>query len=648
MSMTRLSILFAAALCLVSSEAMATTYYVRSDGSDSNAGTSNAAGGAWRTISKANSTLRPGDIVNVMSLNPADTSSTTANIIRPSVSGTSATGGTGRITYQGNVSNPQSLPVYQVDLPQKSYITVRGFRLNNGYGISGQTNGAAAVYNVIENCVIVGRVGMRGAQFCRVSNNVMRLQAPRGFGAVYFSGADDLNAQPWCHKDTMSFNVIDLGLTGGDHRTFFVRGFTNNCLFASNRVTTVCDRNGSPDPGLTAYVIALEESFANTYRDNRWEFEIANMLDNQSRWAAIAVRSGTHHNLWERDTMYMGVNSSESMLGDISLGQQSGIDSAQVYANHWKDCVFKTKNSSIRYQLRLADGLIENCVFVNLRRAALEIEDNTGVSISNSVIRHNTFYSRDAAAFRIGARVQVLGTNTIESNIFYTGSTASCSRGAAEWPNNAVSADRNLYFATSGPSSSALKVNQSCYAVGPSSTACSSTGDECNALWSNPLLADINFATFNPSLLSGSPAIGAQFVSGYAGAIPGIDATAPGQVTSLGTLQIADVSAVLRWTAPGDDGQNGTISGYDLRWSTSPINDANFASATPLTPPPVMPAGTQQNYVMLSLIPGGSYYVALKARDEANNVSALSNVLNFSTTITDQTSPARIGDLGAP
>ena len=30
----------------------------------------------------------------------------------------------------------------------------------------------------------------------------------------------------------------------------------------------------------------------------------------------------------------------------------------------------------------------------------------------------------------------------------------------------------------------------------------------------------------------------------------------------------------------GDDGSNGTATTYDLRYSTSPINAANFATAT--------------------------------------------------------------------
>ncbi|MFC0335641.1 hypothetical protein ACFOLF_21400 [Paenibacillus sepulcri] len=36
------------------------------------------------------------------------------------------------------------------------------------------------------------------------------------------------------------------------------------------------------------------------------------------------------------------------------------------------------------------------------------------------------------------------------------------------------------------------------------------------------------------------------------------------------------------WTAPGDDGTTGTAASYDIRVSTAPITDANFASTIPV------------------------------------------------------------------
>lgn len=178
------------------------------------------------------------------------------------------------------------------------------------------------------------------------------------------------------------------------------------------------------------------------------------------------------------------------------------------------------------------------------------------------------------------------------------------------------------------------------------------TGNDGHSRWGSPLFVDSTFAGFNPHLRSGSYAIGMGQGGVDVGAYPfgstGTDQTAPSAVTNLGTVQIADRSVILGWTAPGDDGPVGTASSYDLRYSVAPITSGNFASAIPVPVQPLpAPGGTGQTYVMLGLSPGTSYYFALKASDENGNVSALSNVLQVQTTATDLVSPASIQDLGS-
>ncbi|MEW6283191.1 MAG: S8 family serine peptidase, partial [Candidatus Eremiobacterota bacterium] len=79
------------------------------------------------------------------------------------------------------------------------------------------------------------------------------------------------------------------------------------------------------------------------------------------------------------------------------------------------------------------------------------------------------------------------------------------------------------------------------------------------------------------------------------------------------------------WTAPGDDGNQGLCSAYDLRWSHQPITEENFARATPVpTGKPATP-GTAEN-VGVDLTPSGqerTVYVGLKAIDNAGNASGL-------------------------
>jgi hypothetical protein len=104
----------------------------------------------------------------------------------------------------------------------------------------------------------------------------------------------------------------------------------------------------------------------------------------------------------------------------------------------------------------------------------------------------------------------------------------------------------------------------------------------------------------------------------------------------------------LAWTAPGDDGTLGRATRYDVRWSTSPISDANFGSATAVssTPAPVS-AGSRQIMVVRGLSKGTTYYFALKTSDDAGNVSAISNVVRWDW-VYDTAPPSPPTGVGAP
>ncbi|HEY0548201.1 MAG TPA: fibronectin type III domain-containing protein, partial [Verrucomicrobiae bacterium] len=108
-------------------------------------------------------------------------------------------------------------------------------------------------------------------------------------------------------------------------------------------------------------------------------------------------------------------------------------------------------------------------------------------------------------------------------------------------------------------------------------------------------------------------------------------------------------SRVLRWSAPGDDGNSGFNSGgtYDVRYSTSPINSNNWALATPATgePSPSAP-GTLESFTVPNLAPNQLYYFAMRTADEAANISELSNITNAMTLpAPDTTPPAAVTNL---
>ena len=125
-------------------------------------------------------------------------------------------------------------------------------------------------------------------------------------------------------------------------------------------------------------------------------------------------------------------------------------------------------------------------------------------------------------------------------------------------------------------------------------------------------------------------------------------ATAPDVIRpaalALSASALNDTSVTLAWTATGDDSLTGTATSYDVRYSTSPITAANFASATSVSgvPAPAV-AGTAQSVTVRTLSRQVTYYFAAKVSDEAGNASALSNVP--SATTPDTKAPAAITSL---
>jgi hypothetical protein len=126
------------------------------------------------------------------------------------------------------------------------------------------------------------------------------------------------------------------------------------------------------------------------------------------------------------------------------------------------------------------------------------------------------------------------------------------------------------------------------------------------------------------------------------------DITPPGTIIDLATSNPTINSITLAWTAPGDDGNSGSASGYIVKYSTlGPINDANWASAmsygqswTPLS------SGNIETYIVTGLNQGTKYWFAIKAFDEVPNTGGISNSPDNTTMISiDTTPPDAIIDL---
>lgn len=110
------------------------------------------------------------------------------------------------------------------------------------------------------------------------------------------------------------------------------------------------------------------------------------------------------------------------------------------------------------------------------------------------------------------------------------------------------------------------------------------------------------------------------------------DTTPPTAIVDLTVDSPTSNSLKLNWTAPYDSTFGG-ISSYDIRYSTSPINnDADFTAATQVIYSGNSDSvGTAKSFVVADLAFSTPYYFAVKARDMWVNTSTMSNVVSSTT-----------------
>ena len=115
--------------------------------------------------------------------------------------------------------------------------------------------------------------------------------------------------------------------------------------------------------------------------------------------------------------------------------------------------------------------------------------------------------------------------------------------------------------------------------------------------------------------------------------MPVADLWPPYTVTDLATSDPASRTITLRWTTPADQGAAG-VAGYDVRYSTAPIDESNWNAATAVTSEPTADLpGTPETFTIGGLQPTTTYYFAMKSFDWANpsNVSTMSNTVSGTT-----------------
>lgn len=596
-------------------------------------GTGNAA------LATANANAQPGDIVYLA----PGTYTSPANPARNGSVGA-------RITYIGSLANPASVVVSPGTLTRR-YVTLKGLRFSGDFALDRVDAAQYAQFDSLAWCEVADDFGVNGAK----DNVVYKVNVTGGTG--HFTMA--VPSVPVASFTIPERNIIrrctmHLGLqqTYGTHVVMF-KGM-QRCVIDSNQfyITLAAGINAETDPLIAFYMKWCE------FKDNRWRVHSMHNADHLFRW-----RDSTMFNRIVRDTMiFTGYNvrfapsSSGSWEGTTDQNYIEGLylknscvnsDVALFYQNGsrrdtLKNCVVMDSVGKAFQCLSIEAGttLVDHCTFVgNSRWGVVEFPCGIG-----------TFGN----AWPTGGRL--IFTNNLMYGIRQGGAGSDA---AISWQfsasNNDLTSNRNLYYIPGQNSDRAIR-----YAINTGSAAFSAPGsgqpftnafgEDANSLWANPMFANASFSTFDGHLQAGSPAIGAGTGGSNIGAYgsSGPDLTAPAAVSNLAFSQVLDNAVVMAWTAPGDDGNSGTATTYELRFATFPINAGNFATATAVAPQPIPAlAGTPQNYVITGLTPGATYYVAMRALDDSGNWSALSNVASTATSNNDVTPPIPVNDLNA-
>lgn len=597
------------------------------------AGTGNAS------LITANANAQPGDVIRLA----AGTYTVSTN---PARSGTAAA----RITYVGNLANPAAVVVTPMTLTRR-YVTIKGVRFNGDFALDRVDAANYAQYDSVGWCEVVDDFGVNGAK----DNVVYKVNVTSGNGHFTMAVPSvPVAAFTIPERNTIRRCVMNLGMqqTYGTH-VVMIKG-AQRCVVDSNQfyITLSAAISAETDPLIAFYMKWC------VFKDNKWRVHSMHNADHLFRW-----RDSTMFNRIYRDTMiFTGYN---VRFAPSSSGSWEGTTDQNYIEGLYlkKSCI--NSDVALFYQNGSRRDTLKNCVVIDSVGKAfqcLSIENGT------TLVDHCTFVGNSrwgvvefpCGIGTFGNSWPAGGRLVFTNNLIYAvrqgggGSDASIS-----WQfsasNNDLTSNRNLYFIPGQANTRAIRyaVNTGAAqfsAPGAAQPFFAAYGEDGNSLWADPVFANNSFTGFDPALQPGSPAIGAGSNGSDIGAkgSAGVDVTPPAQVTNLAFSSILDISVVLGWTAPGDNGTSGTATNYDLRYATFPITAANFATATPVAPQPVpLLGGTLQSYVLFGLARSTTYYVALRTLDDSGNWSAVSNVPSATTSATDMIAPSAVDDLNA-
>ena len=108
-----------------------------------------------------------------------------------------------------------------------------------------------------------------------------------------------------------------------------------------------------------------------------------------------------------------------------------------------------------------------------------------------------------------------------------------------------------------------------------------------------------------------------------------VDAIPPAAVSDLRIQTVSGSSVTLAWTASGDDASTGTAYQHEIRYASDSAVAAGWTGATTAAgAPSPQPAGATETIEVTGLQTDTTYYFAVKSRDESDNWSEISNIVD--------------------
>lgn len=370
--------------------------------------------------------------------------------------------------------------------------------------------------------------------------------------------------------------------------------------------------------------------------DCRWEMNNAAGLNN---CYMFYLRDSCSFNSFTRDTFWVNPASAQPVRMLFS-GSGAARGPVYQYANSYTSCVFRKNTATTDFQSFWRRNTFSGCIFIGDGVPPFVPSDNSCLAseFADSVtITHNTFYRIGSGIVAENLDAEFTGS-TISSNIF--ASSVAGAPALAEWlvASSGNTINNNLYWSgTAADSSGAVNTLKGCATTangraGPSGTPCTTNGLECNSRFGDPGFADAANYDFTPAV--GGNAFGSWWPDGYVGAIstgaaPGGDLDPPGTVIDLDVSATGPTSAILGWTAAGDDGFSGLSDTMLVRRSGSAINsESAWNSATVVTTlggGGQSPGNEQQTWFDSGLTAGSTVFYAVRYKDEAGNLGGISN-----------------------